>query len=232
MKLRPDKWTDRGEVDPDPMRELERRVARLDYWRDRFKIMSDHADSCEREERENEAITEREFLGVDAFDTAEKKRAEKTARAVAARKERDRVANMVKVGEQSCEQQVLEICGRHTTAAEEEREHLRAEIEAAHARIAALSSAEQLTERRIESYSYGGTERLKLQALFSSSAQRWLENRTLQREVEREFPPETAEQQQERVVDTALSARTIDDSTGAIVPAYTRLSDGGAVRIG
>jgi hypothetical protein len=230
MGLR-DKWNDRGEILDDPLKELERRVGRLEYWRDRFKIASEHADACERDERLNESVTMDEFHGVKAFDTAERERAEKTARSVAARKARDRCAEMVKTGERSCEEQVMSICSTHTAAAEEEREHLRAEVEAAHARIAALGHALVLTEERIESYTYFGTERLKLQALYSASAANHLENRELVREVERDFGPETLEQQASRIVDETLAVQTVDPDTGAIVPAYVKLSDG-AVRIG
>jgi hypothetical protein len=71
MKLpKSDRWEDRGPVD-DAMAEFLRRCGRLDDWRDRHRITSEHAQACERDQRENEAITTDEFLGVKAFDTAE-----------------------------------------------------------------------------------------------------------------------------------------------------------------
>jgi hypothetical protein len=231
MGLR-DRWNDRGEVLDDPMKELHRRVDRLDDWRQRLRIASDHADACETDERENESITTDEFLGVKAFDTAERERADLTARSIFARKERDRVAKMVEIGEQACEALARDILHERTAAAEQEREHIRAEVELAHQRVAALGGALQLIEERIHSCSYGGTERLKLFALWSDSARRQLDSLALQRDIERN-PPQVDERA--TVVDTTLAVRTRDDRSGQEVPAYTKLPSGdqmGAVRIG
>jgi hypothetical protein len=232
MKLL-DKWQDRGEIEPDKMRELRRRAHRLDEWRDRLRVVQQHTETAEADEAANQAITADEFLGVKAFDTAERERAAKTAHAVAARKERDRVAELVKVGKQSCEQLHGEICQGNVDKAREEHSRYETELVSLNERINQVNRAMIACDQIAESWGYSGENWWRLRALYDPQAQAHIDGAERLRRAQREFPGETPGEQSERVRDETLAVQTVDPDTGEPVPAYTRLpSDGGAVRLG
>ncbi|HEY8775915.1 MAG TPA: hypothetical protein VIM33_05460 [Gaiellaceae bacterium] len=229
MKLRRDKWEDsRGPVD-DPLEEYERLCARLDDWRAKHRIASEHAESCERIEAENANVTADEFRGVEAFDTADRKRADNTRRAVEARRISDKCFEMVNTGILLCDKQLWLIADKNVEASDTERERLQAEQRELLARAAALEGALRFIEAKRHDWVMGGPEYLKLKSRYSTDAKRALENQQLQRDIERN-PPRVDEAA--LVIDAALGVRTVDE--GQEVAAYVRLpmDDGGPLPIG
>jgi hypothetical protein len=230
-KLR-DKWADRGEPHADATAELRRLAGRLDYRRDQLQVTKMHAKSCAEEEAQlDQALTEQEFGGSKAPDVAAAKRREVVERSRAAHAILVEAEKFVEVGERLCEEKVTEIAQQHIDAAYAERQRVEAEIAGLHERAASLNVALDLCDEMAESWGYAGSRWWRLRALFSPSAQRHLENTQSRRRAEREFPPEGADEQAQRIVDDVLAVRSLDYD-GNEVPAYTRLSDSGAVRLG
>jgi hypothetical protein len=227
-KLR-DRWNDRGEPAATDMLELDRLAGRLDDWREMHRMGCKAVEAAERDEAEGEAITADEFKGAVAFDEAERQRAKLTAAAVAARRERDRLAKLVQVGEDLCNRQAEEIAESHVATADRERVRVQAELDEAHQLVAAKQAALALIEETRAWWRDLGLT--KLRAKFSPSAQSALRLREMRDMQGR--PIETHEEQYARSVEETLAVRTRDDDSGEIVPAYSKLpSDGSAVRIG
>jgi hypothetical protein len=223
-----DRWEDRGVPDPDALKELRRLADRLDDRYAQLQIAEMHAQGCEEEEAAvDQRLTEEEFVGQRAADTAASKRREAVERARAAREILGRAKEFVAVGERLCDEKHGEICQTNVDAAYAERRRVEGEIAALHERAASLNAALMVCDEMAESWSYGGTRWLKLRSLFSESARRQLEMSALRRDIARR-PPVIDEGA--LVIDAALGVRTLDGD-GREVAAYTRLSDG-AVRIG
>jgi hypothetical protein len=230
-KLKRDRWNDRGETLDDPFEELKRLASRLEDQREMHRADCKALANAERDEAEGLAVTADEFRGTIAFDEADRQRAERSARTVAARKQADRSGELVKVGEKLCDEQARKIAHARHTAVLERQRRVEREIAQMEASLTAKRRDLPQLDAEAESWTYSGQKWLELQALFSPSARSTLEIRELQRQAQ-QLPPETPDEARERQAAALLGARTLNYE-GEQVAAYTRLpsGDGGPVRI-
>lgn len=231
MKLKRDRWEDRGQTLPDDMAELKRLASRLEDQKKMHRFDTERLAAAQVAEAEGEAVDADEFRGVVAFDEADRQRAERSAATITARKQAERSGKLVEVGERLCDELSRRIADEHHAACRESQrqgERDLAEIEAA-----LEMKRQQIAHFDVEaeSWMYAGAKWLELRSVFSESAARTLATQELQRQAAK-HPRETEEQRREREAAVLLGARTLDYN-GREVQAYTRLpnGDGGPMRI-